>query len=152
VASFVVGRDSGFLALATEDPMPVSYEFDEARATIHTRCTGAVTLAEVLGHFRELARDPDCPGRLDVLLDLGRLESLPSSNQLRSVSQEVADLRTRVAFGLGAIVAPTDALFGMMRMFEVFASAYFKDVHVFRSLDEAQAWLSIERTADHESD
>jgi hypothetical protein len=50
--------------------MPVKYQVDKANRIIRTRCTGPVTIEEVVGHFRVLERDPDCPDRVDVLLDL----------------------------------------------------------------------------------
>ena len=56
--------------------VPVVYQI--SKGLIRTRCYGPVTLPEVAEHFRELERDPDCPPRLDVLLDLRDITSLPS--------------------------------------------------------------------------
>ncbi len=39
--------------------MPVTYAIDAQERVIRTWCVGRVTLAEVVGHFRELERDPD---------------------------------------------------------------------------------------------
>jgi malate/lactate dehydrogenase len=68
--------------------MTVTYQIDEAKRRIHTRCIGAVTLDEVQQHY-------------------------------------VARVRPRVQFDGCAIIASRDALFGMARMFEVFAESYF---------------------------
>ena len=76
-----------------------------------------MTLEEVLGHFRDLTQDPDCPTRLDVLLDLRHETSLPESQEMRVVAYEISRVRERVAFGTCAVVACRDALFGMLRMF-----------------------------------
>jgi len=78
--------------------MTVTYRIDQAKRRIHTRCIGAVTLDEVLQHFADLVRDPDCPARLDVLLDLSEITSLPTSSQLTAVTTEVARVRPRVQF------------------------------------------------------
>ena len=48
--------------------MPVTYKIDKADGIIRTKCTGPVTIGEVIEHFHALERDPDCPSRLDVLL------------------------------------------------------------------------------------
>ena len=64
--------------------MPVLYEIDQARGLIHTRCVGAATFAEVMGHFAALAADPACPPRLAVLLDLRETTSSPQPDQLRA--------------------------------------------------------------------
>ena len=124
--------------------MPVTYKIDTAGETIRTECTGDVTLEEVLGHFRALAKDPDCPPRLDVLLDLSQTTSVPRSEDLRDVVTEIERVRGNVRFGACAIVACTDALFGMLRMFEVYAEQHFRNTSVFRTLPEAEEWLAAQ--------
>ena len=123
--------------------MTVTYQLDQAKRRIHTRCVGAVTLDEVLQHFADLVRDPDCPARLDVLLDLSEITSLPTSSQLTAVTTEIARVRPRVQFDGCAIIASRDALFGMARMFEVFAENHFGATRVFRTVDEGTRWLDI---------
>jgi hypothetical protein len=122
--------------------MPVVYAIDEPRKFIHTRCVGDVTLDEVLGHFDTLVQDPDCPARLDVLLDLSEMTSIPESGQLWTVSKKIEKTLPQVQFGCCAIVAVRDALFGMTRVFEAFAESYFSSLRVFKSLEEAQEWLA----------
>lgn len=124
--------------------MPVIYEFDVNGKLVRTRCVGNVTLEEVVGHFATLQQDPNCPNYLDVLLDLAELTSLPNQNELRTVSQTIGKARPRVVFGSCAIVAPRDAVFGMMRMFEVFAQQHFRATHVFRAVSEAEKWLAAQ--------
>ena len=113
---------------------------------IRTRCIGPVTIEEVVGHFRALERDPDCPDRLDVLLDLSKQTSIPEKANLQRITEEIRRIRGRVHFGTCAIVACTDALFGMLRMFEVFAEEYFRESRIFRTASEAEAWLASQHT------
>jgi hypothetical protein len=122
--------------------MPVSHQFDRERSLVRTRCEGDVRFEEVMRHFRELEGDPSLPARLDVLLDLTEMRSLPESGQLRAVAGEIDRLQGRVAWGACAIVAADDALFGMSRMFHVFAEAHFARSSVFRELDDAERWLA----------
>jgi len=121
--------------------MPVVYQIDKRNGIIRTQCLGPVTLEEVLNHFRVLERDPDCPNRLDVLLDLSETTSVPEKANLRDVTEEIRRIRHCLHFGTCAIVACTDALFGMLRMFEVFAEQYFLETCVFRTTSEAEEWL-----------
>lgn len=121
--------------------MPVVYEIDQARAIIRTRCVGDVSFEEVIGHFHMLESDPACPPRLDVLLDLSDMTSLPEPGQLREVSSQMGNMSERVRFGACVIVAPRTVLFGLLRMFEVFAEERFRTTHVFREIGEAEAWL-----------
>jgi len=125
--------------------MPVTYSIDKAQGIIRTQCAGFVTLEQVVEHFRVLGQDPNCPAHLDVLLDLRATSSLPESVQLKVVSDEISRIRTRIQFGACAIVAARDALFGMARMFEVFAAKSFRATRVFRMYADAEAWLVSQR-------
>ena len=114
--------------------MPVTYTFSADRRTIHTRCAGFVTVEEVVEHFQTLARDPLCPVRVDVFLDLSELDaaSIPQSLHLPRVVLELKRIKDRVRFGACAVVAPQDAVFGMMRVFEALAEEHFQAMRVFR--------------------
>lgn len=121
--------------------MPVTYRIDQARRRIHTRCMGEVTLEEVQQHFVTLGRDPVCPDQLDVLLDLTEMTNLPSSGQLGAVTVELARVAPRVRFRHCAIIASQEALFGMARMFEVYAEKYFVGTRVCRTVPDGERWL-----------
>jgi hypothetical protein len=124
--------------------MPVKYQIDKANRIIRTKCIGPVTIEEVVDHFRALERDPDCPNHVDVLLDLSEETSVPKKENLQEVASEIRRIRGRVRFGTCAIVATTDALFGMLRMFEVFTEKYFRESCVFRTAGEAEEWLAAQ--------
>jgi hypothetical protein len=112
-----------------------------------TRCVGDVTVEEVAAHLDELAGDPACPSRVDVFLDLTGTTAVPFSDQIRAAADRVAFLRSRVELGACAIVARSDALYGMLRMFEVFAEGHFASTRVFRDARQAEDWLSRETRA-----
>jgi hypothetical protein len=127
--------------------MPVEYQINKSNKIIRTKCIGPVTIEEVVDHFRVLEQDPDCPDRVDVLLDLSEETSVPNKENLQEIAGEIRRIRGRVQFGACAIVACTDALFGMLRMFEVFTEQYFRESYVFRTASEAEAWLASRRPA-----
>ena len=91
--------------------------------------------------MRAIARN-SMPRTLGRLLDVSEATSIPQSESLRQVTQEIGGIRSRVQFDSCAIVACGDVLFGMMRMFEVFAEQYFRESYVFRTTSEAEAWLA----------
>ena len=128
--------------------VPVTYIIDKTRKLIRTSCIGPVTLPDIVDHFRKLKDDPECAGRLDVLLDVHEAELLPESDQLRIVDSHVATVGEKVVFGICAVVANRDAMFGMMRMFAVFAEKNFRAVRVFREPPDAEAWLTSHRADD----
>ncbi len=125
--------------------MPVTYTIDTKEGLLRTQCVGPVTFDEVVGHFRELGLDPECGGNLDVLLDVSETTSLPESGQVHAVGYEVQKIQEKVRFDACAVVATRDALFGMMRIFEVVARQYFREIRIFRVAVEAEAWLASQR-------
>jgi hypothetical protein len=125
--------------------MPVTYQIDTANRLVHTTCTGPITVMDVINHFRALEEDPACPNCVDVLLDVQAGTTVPNTADLRVVAREIARIRGRVQFGVCAIVASTDVLFGMMRMFEVFAEENFHKTQAFRTIGAAEEWLAAER-------
>ena len=127
--------------------MPVTYNIDLARKVIRTTCSRPLTLPEVLDHFRALKDDPACSGHLDVLLNVTDADTVPASNQFREVNAELRAIRDKVQFGLCAVVAGRDAMFGMMRVFEVLAADYFAAIRVFREPADAETWLVSQPTA-----
>ena len=128
--------------------MPVTYIIDNSTKLIRTTCSGPVTFEDVADHFRKLKDDPDFGGHLDVLLDVRQADSLPESSQLKIVSSRISAIRSKVEFRVCAIVANRDAMFGMMRMFAVFAEDNFRAVRVFRQTAEAEEWLSTQQGMD----
>jgi hypothetical protein len=125
--------------------MPITYRIEQSKQLIHTCCSGPVVLEEVREHFVTLSQDRDCPPQLDVLLDLSEMTTLPESDELRAVASDIAHLRPQIQFGICAIVASRPPLFGMARMFEVFAERYFSATGVFRTETEAVDWLEVQR-------
>jgi hypothetical protein len=128
--------------------VPVTYVIDASRKLIHTICSAPLTFAQVIEHFRALKEDPACTGRLDVLLDVSTADTIPLSSQLGPISAELGAVRSKVQFGSCAIIAPRDAMFGMMRVFEIAAGSYFRAIRVFRTSAEAEKWMSSQATAE----
>jgi hypothetical protein len=121
--------------------MPVTYQLDKTKGAIHTKCFGFVTLEEVLDHFQALQKDPDCPPCLNVLVDLCEITSDPASDDLRTVSDEIGRMLATIRLNACAVVVSSDHLFGMSRMFTVFARDHFRATHVFRTFHNAEKWL-----------
>jgi hypothetical protein len=125
--------------------MPISFELDRTVALIRTRCYGDTTLKEVLDHFQILRETPGLPNQLDVFLDLRDITSSPTAEQIRAASEGPGALGGIASFRYCAIVADRDAVYGMARMWGVFAERFFTEVSVLRSAEEADAWLQARR-------
>jgi len=105
------------------------------------------TLAEVALHFKELRADPRLPKRVNVLLDLTALVSAPERDQLRSVVAEMKEVGASLHWGVLAVAARTDLIYGMSRIFAVFVEDVFSNTGVFRQLSEAERWIDAQMAA-----
>lgn len=127
--------------------MPVTYTIDADEKVIRTTCTNPLSLQDVLDHFRELRDDPGFSGTMDVLLDVNAVEGPPERAEMGPIITELGAVAEKASFRVCSIVAGRDAMFGMMRVFEVFASRYFRAIRVFRGLADAEQWLLAQRRA-----
>jgi hypothetical protein len=124
--------------------MPVTSSLDPKTRLVRTLCIGNVTFAEVLAHLQEFQKDPNSAGTVDVFLDLTETTSLPVGFHVAAVADQLRKVHETVRFNACAVVAQRDALFGMMRMFQVMAEPYFRAIRVFRNYSEAETWLASE--------
>src|SRR5262245_6926488 len=121
--------------------MPITFSIDAKQSFIRTIGFGYVTAAEVDEHFSQLSQVWPRGAKLDVLLDLSGCTSLPEISQLRDVVSRIQMLGGRKRFGICAIVATRELLYGLLRVFELLADRRFVAVRVFRNGRAAMAWL-----------
>jgi len=124
--------------------MPIEYEIDPVRNLLRTRCSGETTLEDVMKHFGELRADAALPKRINVLLDLTAIATAPERDQLRAIVSEIKQLGSSLRWGVMAIVARTDLVFGMSRIRGGFSEDAFSTPGVFRPVREAEPWLETQ--------
>jgi hypothetical protein len=120
--------------------LPIVYSIDGVRGIVHTTMTGKVTLAEVLAHFQEVAADPAYRPHFDGFSDYSDAEL---------VQPDGADIR-RLAAALPlaapsrrAIIVGNSLQFAFGRMVEMNRTTPGVETRVFRSREEAAAWLGL---------
>src|SRR5262249_42907251 len=101
--------------------VPITFSIDTQGSLIRTIGSGNVTPAEVDAHFTELSNVWPRGAKLDVLLDLSGCTSLPEIPQLRAVVSRIQMFGGRKRFGVCAIVASRELLYGLLRVFELLA-------------------------------
>ena len=110
--------------------------------------TGTVDDDELLSTYRRLRSSPDYDASANVLVDLSDVERLDVSPQ--ALGELVATLRPmerNLAGRRRAIVAASDAVYGMARMYEIMRSDSPEDIRVFRDLMAAREWLATGESA-----
>ena len=91
-----------------------------------------------------LRADPAFSPEYSMLTDARGTESIEAT------SAEIRTLATDSPFGPGskqAIIATQPALFGIGRVYEVYAETLHRTVQLFRCSADAFAWLGVEPTA-----
>jgi hypothetical protein len=123
-----------------ERALPASYEIDPQRRLITSRLWGAVTDVEVYDHNRQLRSDPKFNPTYKQLTDLtGVTDIAVTTSMINETSlDQFFEPGTR-----RAIVASTDGVFGMARMFALRAESVGQTIQVFREMDKARDWLGI---------
>jgi len=111
---------------------------------------GTLTDQGIFGYQRDVWSLPEVGG-YDELVDMTQVEdiALPSTERVRALASLSADMDAPSRTSRFAIVAPSEFAFGLGRLYEILRThddRRTKVVRVFRSLDEAKAFLDIRGT------
>ena len=128
--------------------MPIDHHIDHARKLVVARGAGVVTDQEVFGYQRDVWSRPEVKG-YDELVDMSDAQSFDfgSSDSARSLASLSASNDPPEGGGRLAIIAPSDAAFGIARMYRSYRELQAKTtkmVEVFRKREDAFAFLGIE--------
>ena len=120
--------------------MPATYTIDKERKVVLSRIWGAATEAEIADHGLRLRNDPQFHPDFRQLLDMRDLtELLVGTEMVRNASRNQF-------FAPGvrrALVAKSDAAFGMARMYAIASENEGQTIEVFRDMSAAEMWLGL---------
>ena len=130
--------------------MPIEYRIVHESRLVIGKGHGILTDQDVFGYQRDVWSRPEVAG-YNELVDMTEVESiaLPSTERVRALASLSADMDDPSKTSRFAIVAPTEFVFGLGRLYEILRSLNgprTKEVKTFRSLDEAKAFLDISGT------
>jgi len=124
--------------------MPVSYVIDKGNRLVVCTGTGVVTFEDIEAFRKQILRDPGFDPSFSQLGDM-------SDAKLDLSADEVKILAEQSPFSLRswrALVGESLEVYGLARMFEIVRGLRGdQHIHVFRTRDEALAWLFEERKA-----
>lgn len=125
-------------------PAAIAFCIDHARQLRTARFAGAITDRELLEAYERLLRDPSYRGDYDDLIDLREVTHMGVTSaglhRLIALYDERGAVETPTR---NAIVAPTDVLYGVSRMFQTLrGEGLAAELEVFRSLDDAERWIA----------
>jgi len=127
--------------------MPIEYTIDHAQRLVRATGRGTLTGEDIFGYQKDVWSRPEVSG-YDELMDMTDIEKidLRSVDHIKQLAGLSASMDTTSSQSKFAIVAPGDYAFGLGRMYESYRrleGRSTKQVGVFRSLDEALAFLEL---------
>src|SRR5262247_1308249 len=128
--------------------MPIKYRVDHERKVVFAEGSGTFTDADVFGYQREVWSRPDVHGYSE-LIDMTAVERIeqPSPERIEQLAVLSAEMDAISRSRRFAIVAPTTIAYGLGKMYQAMREMQdrsTKEVGVFRTRDEALAFLGLE--------
>lgn len=122
--------------------MSITITIDQEARLITQQVTGRVTFAQIIQAIDQLFADPDFDNTMDVIVDVmpGATSGL-TSVELSGVVQALKRQGARRGTGRTAMVATTEADYGIVRVFTHVLQGGTREMQVFRDLAAARAWL-----------
>ena len=121
----------------------IDLEIDEARRLARIVLDGAIEDRDVISWWTDEFM-PALEGRagLHGLIDARAIGDFDmSTHGVRRVVELAAESRAAIEGTCWAIVAVSDAVFGMARMYEMSCAEQPFEIRVFREVEAARAWL-----------
>lgn len=125
--------------------MPIGVRIDSVLRIVFATPQGTFTPEDLLGYQREVWSRPEVKG-FNELVDMRAVERVEYGSpwKVREMAAAAVEMDEPALPTNLAIVAESDHLFGLARMYQTFREVNPKSVKVvqsFRSLDEALTWL-----------
>jgi hypothetical protein len=128
--------------------MPFRGRRIESGAILETRLEGRVTDDELLDYYEATFADISANWTGHELVDGSDVTDFAITIEgYRRLVSRLAPHLPDLAGSRVAMVAPSDAVYGMFRMWEMHRSDLDYEVRVFRNRPDAESWLRLERAS-----
>lgn len=127
----------------------ITFQCDPVKRCRTARFAGAITDRELLEAFERLLRDPAYDASLDDLVDLRDVTHMGvTSAGLHRLIALYDERGPTTLLTRNAIIAPTDVLYGVSRMFQTLRGEGLPaELEVFRTVEEAERWIALKPAA-----
>lgn len=119
--------------------MAISYRIIDG--IVFTDMEASFSLDDVRVYLAAVMTDPSYRNGMPSLVDCRRVTALLSPEELRVIAADIGKLTTAPVSGRCAVLASSDVVFGLLRMYEVYSDGAPVEVRAFRDQNEAMAWL-----------
>jgi hypothetical protein len=119
--------------------VPITYRIEGD--LLLTRIEGPTGYEHVRRYLDTLFADPRYQTGMPGLIDCRGVKSLFSVADLRRLAADVRNRPQLRAKSKSAVIASSNLVYGLLRMYEVFSEGDPVEMRVFRKPEEAMAWL-----------
>jgi hypothetical protein len=121
------------------EAVAITYHFEGD--FLFTAIEGPTSYWDVRAYLDKLMADPGFRPGMPGLIDCRRAKSLFSIADLRRTAQDSRQRPQLQVPGRAAVLASSNLIYGLLRMYEVFNEGSPSQIRVFRKPEEAMAWL-----------
>ncbi len=121
---------------------PFVYEIDEAHGLVRVTGEGPVTLTDTIHHIEFMHSHPMYRQGMDNLIDLTNATMKGDYQIARQLYLFVRSVRHAYGHCRWAFVVPRDVSYGLVRMFASMSESLPIRIEPFRTIEEAEVWLS----------
>ena len=122
--------------------MAIDLKFNDDRTGVEAIASTQVTKSDFMGACSEAFNNTNVVTQKYQILDFSQCTDFElSSDDINSLSQLAINASKINPNVIMAIVAPTDLVFGMSRVYEVYAEESGFKIKVFRNKSEAESWV-----------
>jgi len=122
--------------------MPIKIQYDFAQNVLFSKATGAISLQDIMGYYSEI-KQINLKSGYCVLADYTEAEIDLHYNDIATIAEKRRRSLLNPAKLKIAIIARSDVVFGMARMYQIMIDEKQFYVNVFREREEALQWLGI---------
>ena len=126
--------------------MPIDIYIDSAKRMVFETLVGTVTADEILETWNKISEDRDFDPRYRQFSDFSgvtKFDVSPGFFRQYATSKPIFDKSSR-----RALVAPSDFVFGMIRLYLTHLENRSGEIRVFRDMAEARRWLGLDAGTD----
>ena len=122
--------------------MAIDLKFNDDRTGLEAIASNQVTKSDFMGACSEAFNNKNVVNQKYQILDFSQCTDFElSSDDINSLSQLAINASKINSNIIMAIIAPTDLVFGMSRIYEVYAEESGFKIKVFRNKSEAESWV-----------
>jgi len=124
--------------------MPHSAQILDDLGIVVLRFWGDIDYGEIRNVFDEAVNLPGFRPKLKAVADCRKANTAMTGRDIQKLASDAQKTDPLWGESKWAILASSDLIFGLSRMYSALTSDYEVKTHVFRTVDDANEWLDVD--------